>query len=161
MGLNAEQSGAVTPGHLAAWVTDNVLADAGVQFNNVYGKFVSTLQNVNFNAANTDNAIPIRLPLGYTRYRIEQILISGASTSISSATCGVFTGTGATGITIVANTAVTITQTGSDVANNMQSLTPSNQNTAAYSDSILYFRTITAEGSTATASVSIFYQPLP
>lgn len=160
--INAEQSGQVTPGHLVAWVTDNVVGDAGVQFINAYGKFVVTLQNVNFNAANHDNAIPINLPFGYTRYRLEQIIISGASASISAATCGVFSQPAGAGLQIVTSgTALTVTQTGGDVANNMQVITPNNQSTMALIDAIIYFRTQTAEGAPATASVSVFYQVLP
>jgi hypothetical protein len=160
--INAQQSGRITPGHLAAWVTDNVLADAGVQFNNAYGKFVSTVQNVNFNAGNTDTVIPINLPLGYTRYRVEQIFISGASASIATATCGVFTAAGAGGVSIVtAGTAITVNQTGSDVPNNMQSLPVNNSLTQYFIDGVLYFRVGTAQGAPATASVSVYYQPLP
>lgn len=159
---NAKQSGQVTPGHLAAWVTDNVLSDAGVQFNNTYGKFVFTLQGVNFNLANNDNPININLPLGYTRYRIEQIIISGASGPLSTATCGVFTQAGAAGTPIVTSgSAITVTTGAADTANNMQSLTINNQSTAAYNDLMLFFRTQTPQGAPATGSVSIFYQPLP
>lgn len=159
---NAKQSGQVTPGHLAAWVTDNVLSDAGVQFNNTYGKFVFTLQGVNFNLTNNDNPININLPLGYTRYRIEQIIISGASASLSTATCGVFTAAAAGGTAIVTSgTAITVTSAANDTANNMQSLTINNQAIAAYSDPILFFRTQTPQGAPATGNVSIFYQPLP
>lgn len=159
---NAKQSGLVTPGHLAAWVTDNVLADAGVQFNNTYGKFVSTLQGVNFNSGNNDNAVSINLPLGYSRYRIEQIIISGASASLSTATCGVFTQQGANGVPIVTtSTAITVTSSLNDTNNNMQVLTVNNQSTLAFSDTVIYFRVQTPQGSPALGNVSIFYQPLP
>lgn len=159
---NAKQSGLITPGHLAAWVTDNVLADAGVQFNNTYGKFVATLQGVNFNATNFDNPININLPLGYTRYRIEQIIISGASATLTTATCGVFTLPGATGTAVVTSgTGVTVSSGLNDTVNNMQLLTVNNQTTMSLSDVIIYFRTQTPQGVIATGNVSVFYQPLP
>lgn len=156
------QSGLVTPTHLASWTTDGVVQDAGVQFSNAYGKFVSPIIAVNFNLANNDNPIPINLPTGYTRYRIEQIIISGATASLSTATCGVFTGTGVTGVAIVTSgTAITVAQQPADTNLNMQSLGVNNQNTMALSDPVIYFRTQNAEGIAAQANVSIFYQPLP
>jgi hypothetical protein len=156
------QNGQVTPQHLAAWTTDGVIQDAGVTFVNTYGKFVSTLVGVNFNATNQDNPININLPAGYTRYRIEQILISGASASLSTATCGVFTATAAGGVAIVTSaTPITVTQTAADTNQNMQSLTINNSSTLAYNDPTLYFRVQTPQGSAALGNVSIFYQPLP
>jgi len=156
------QSGSVTPGHLASWTTDGIAQDAGVALTNLYGMLVSGVIAVNFNAGNTDTAIPINLPAGYTRYRIHGINISGASASLSSATCGVFTAQAAGGVAVVTSgTAVTITTSLADTSNNAQSLTVNNQNTIALSDPVLYFRVQTPQGVPATANVSIFYQPLP
>src|SRR5215472_882570 len=88
------QSGSVTPGHLASWTTDG----------NVLG--------INFNASNSDTPIPILLPAGYSRYRIEQIIISGPTAALNTATCGVFTATGGGGTAVVTSgTGVTITST--------------------------------------------------
>lgn len=156
------QSGQVTPQHLAAWVTDGVIEDAGVTFANTYGKFVSSLVGINFNATNSDNPININLPAGYTRYRIEQIILSGASASLTVATCGVFTAMGAGGTAIVSSgSSITVSQTVTDTINNMQSFTIQNQNTMFYNDPVLYFRVQTPVGSAALGNVSVFYQPLP
>ncbi len=156
------QSGNVTPLHLAAWTTDGVIQDAGVTFANTYGKFVATITGVNFNTTNQDNPININLPSGYTRYRVEQILISGASASLSTATCGVFTATAAGGVPIVTTgTAITVTQTAADTNLNTQSFTINNQNTMSLSDPTLYFRVQNPQGSAALGNVSIFYQPIP
>jgi len=161
-GGNTIQSGLVTPGHLVSWTTDGVVQDAGVNLGSTYGTFVSGLTNINFNATNTDNPIPINLPAGYTRYRIENILISGASGTLSTATCGVFTQPAAAGVAVVTTgTAITVTASAADTNNNMQSLTINSQNTLALSDTVLYFRVQTAQGSAATANVFIFYKPLP
>ena len=156
------QSGTVTPGHLASFVTDGVVGDAGVTLSNTQGQFVAVSTNINFNAANTDNPISINLPAGYTRYRISNILISGSSGTLASCTCGVFTGVGAGGNAVVAGgTAVTITTNVLDANNNMQFLTVIQQNTTAWSDIVLYFRVQAPQGVAATASVSIRYEPLP
>jgi hypothetical protein len=155
------QSGNVTPGHLASFVTDGVLQDSGVALTNLYGALVSVIQNVNFNVI-ADSLIPIGLPFGYSRYRILQITISGATGILTTATCGVFTAPGASGVTVVAaNTAVTINNALIDTNNNMQSLTIQNQNTLALSDPALYFRVQNAQGTLQTANVSVFYQPMP
>ena len=156
------QSGNVTPGHLASWTTDGVIQDAGVTFTNTYGLFQSTVQQINFNATNTDNPIPINLPAGYTRYRIDRILLSGATASLSTATCGVFTQTAAAGTAVVTTgTAITVTQTAGDTNNNLQSFTINNQNTLAFIDTTLFFRVQNPQGSPALGNVTIFYQPLP
>ena len=156
------QSGNVTQNHLATWVTDGVIADAGVTFVNTYGMFSYTKQSINFNASNSDNPLLINLPAGYTRYRIHQILISNASQTLSTATCGVFTQAAAAGVAIVTSgSSITVTQSAEDTVNNMQALTINNQNTMSLIDTTLYFRVQTAQGAPATGTVTIFYQPLP
>jgi hypothetical protein len=160
--MSVEQSGLVTPGHLVSWTTDGVVQDAGFSYSNSYGALSSIVQNINFNSASTDNPIPINLPAGFTRYRINLILISGATASLSTATCGVFTAQAAGGTAIVTTgTAVTVTQTAGDTNENMQLLTVNDMNTMFFIDTVLYFRVQTAQGSPALATVSIFYQPLP
>lgn len=159
---SVEQSGLVTPGHLTSWTTDGVLQDAGVTFSNSFGLMAYTKSAINFNAANTDNPLLVNLPAGYTRYKIRDILISNASATLTTATCGVFTQAAGAGVAVVAgSTAVTVNTAGTDTNNNMQSLTIANQATMALSDTTLFFRTQIAQGSAATADVTIFYQPLP
>jgi hypothetical protein len=62
---------------------------------------------------------------------------------------------------VASGTAITVNQTAGDTNNNMQSLTIVDQNTLALTDTILFFRVQTAQGSAALGNVSIFYQPLP
>lgn len=155
------QSGQVTPTHLVTWTADGVVQDSGLTFTNTYGMFSSTVLQINFNSANTDNPIPINLPQNYTWYRIHQILLYGATSSLNSATCGVFTQQGASGTQVVSSgTAITVTQTTGDTNNNLQAFTINDQNTMALFDTTLYFRVQSAQGSPALGSVSIFYQPL-
>lgn len=108
---------------------------------------------INFNSANTDNLLSFTLPAGINRWRANQIFISNASASISTATAGVFTGAGGTGITIAANQAITITQSAANVNNNLMGLTLTNSTTEAYTSTSLFFRIGTAQGSPATADV--------
>jgi hypothetical protein len=156
------QSGSVVPGHLAAWLTDGVIDDAGVTIANTYAKFLSTIKAVNFNQANVDNLILVKLPATYGRWRCSRIVLSNPSGNLSTATCGVFTGTGGTGTAIVSgSTAITITTNMIDTDDNAQSLTINNQNTEALSDTAIYFRLQTPQGNAAYADVSVFYEPLP
>jgi hypothetical protein len=121
-------------------------------------RFIKTA--VNFNSANTDNAVTITLPTGITRYLITRTMISNASASISTATVGVFTATGGGGQTIAANQAITVTATAADTNNNAMQLSATNANTMAYNDTTLYVRVGTAQGSAATADVIIDIYPL-
>jgi hypothetical protein len=156
------QSGSATPGHLVSWTTDGVVQDAGVTAPNLGSEFVATITAVNFNATNSDNVIDINLPSGFTRWRCNRFIISGASGTLTSATCGVFTQASASGVTIVnGGTGVTINTSLIDTNNNMQTLSPNNQNTLAYSDTVIYFRVQNPQGSAATANVSVYYEPLP
>lgn len=116
------------------------------------------LTGVNFNSANTDNAVSIALPTGISRYAVFRVFINNASASISTATLGVFTATGGGGQTVVGNSSITVTAAGSDQANDMQTLTPTA--TEAFDDATLYVRIGTAEGSAATADVVLLIAPL-
>lgn len=115
---------------------------------------------VNFNVANTDTPLVLSLPSGFTRYRLNGVFITGASASISTATVGVFTGTGGTGTTLVTNSAVTVTSSSEDTNNNMQSLTVNNIGTQSHNQTTLQIRVGTAQGSAATAMVSFYIQPV-
>jgi hypothetical protein len=115
---------------------------------------------INFNSANSDNAIAIPLPAGFTRYRIERVTISGASHSLTTATCGLFTAINAGGVAAVAGaSAISVGATADATANNMQSLTLAS-GTTSFAAATLYFRVQTAEGAAATGDVAILYQPL-
>ena len=145
----------------------NVLAFAGAasgySFDNVVAAPINlrTVAAVNFNSANTDTSLTINLPPGYTRYRISNVIISGSSASISTATFGLFTAAAAGGQAIVANpTAITVTTASEATNNNMQTVAPTNANTESFNQATLFFRVITAQGSAATATVTINYTPV-
>ena len=156
------QSGNVTPQHLASWTTDGVLQDSGVSFINTQGYFRSDVLGINFNATNTDFPIPINLPAGYTRWRAVNIIISGASGTLTTATCSVWTQAGGLGVAIVGNsTAITVTTNLSDTNNNGQVLTLNNANSLFYNDTTIYFRVQNPQGVAATANVLVLYAALP
>lgn len=160
--MSVEQSGQVTPQHLASWTTDGVIQDSGVTFNNTQAFFQSTITNVNFNSANTDNQILINLPVGFTRWRVSQVVLSGASGTLSTATCSLYTQPAAGGFAIVTSaSAITITTSAIDTNNNMQVLSINDQNTLAYSDTAIYFRINGAQGNAAIGNVTVIYAPLP
>lgn len=156
------QSGQVTPGHLASWTTDGVVQDSGVSIGNTYATFRADVLNVNFNATNQDYPVTVNLPAGYTRWRAANIFVSGASGTLTTATCGVFTQAGASGVPIVTSgTALTINTNLSDTNNNFQSFTVNNQNTLSYNDTTVYFRVQNPQGVAATANFTLIFQPLP
>lgn len=126
------------------------------------GKYLVAVKGISFNLANTDNAVAITLPPGTTNYRIEQAIIANASTTLNPATVGLYTATGAGGFAIVtSSTAVTVTSSASNTANNMQVLTVNNQSNQSYSLGTLQLRTQTVSGVNATADVILYIQPLP
>jgi diacylglycerol kinase family enzyme len=127
------------------------------------GRLKVDLVGVNFNAANADNAIAINLPTGFTRWKVDSVIISGASGTLTTATCGLFTAAAAGGVGIVpTGTAITVSNNTADTNNNMQALALfSAAATTAISETTVYFRTQTAEGAAATGNVSIILTPLP
>jgi hypothetical protein len=156
------QSGSVTPGHLWSVTTDGVAQDSGVSFNNTQAIFQSTITNVNFNSANTDNQVLINLPVGFTRWRMQNIYLSGASGTLTTATCGLFTQPAAGGVAIVTSgSAINVNTSSIDTNNNGQVFTINNQNTLFYSDTAIYFRVQNPQGNAATGNITVDYVVLP
>jgi hypothetical protein len=117
--------------------------------------------NINFNAANTDNAVTIALASGVSGYRLNAIYIANASGSLTTATVGVFTATGGGGTAIVTGgTAVTVAAAPGG-SNSIQSLALTAATTTEYTFTTLYFHIGTAEGAAATASAVFYIQPMP
>lgn len=117
--------------------------------------------SVNFNSANTDTSITITLPTGFTRYSVNTVIISGASASLTTATCGVFTAAGAGGTAIVASgSAITVSTASEDTNNNMQQLTSVNSTTNSFTAATLYFRVQNPQGSAATGKVTVRITPV-
>lgn len=121
-----------------------------------------SITGVNFNSANTDNAITITLPAGYTRFRANLCLISHASGTLTTATCGLFTAAAAGGVAIVASgSAITVSTASENTANNVQSLSIATATSSFSGVATVYFRVQTAQGSAATGDVTFVLTPLP
>lgn len=120
---------------------------------------------VNFNAGNADTQIPIVLPPGYTRFRINSVSIVQASQTLTTATFGVFTAAAGAGTAIVnAGTAVTVNTAADNTNNNSQLVASNNQVTQSYTLAAvpsLFFRVGTAQGAAATGTVIVVVQPQP
>lgn len=122
---------------------------------------IVTARTVDFNSANTDTAFPIVLPAGFTRYRVAGLRISGASASLTTATCGLFTAAAAGGTAIVTSGSTITVSTASEATNNnAQQFTINNQNTITHNAATLYFRVQNPQGSAATGNVALIIEPL-
>jgi hypothetical protein len=120
------------------------------------------VDNVNFNATG-DTPITVTLPTGYTRYVVSGLYLSGASASISSSSVGLYTAASGGGTAIVTAATPTVTASADMTNNNTMSMTVINANTESYlvaNEGTLYFHVATAQGSAATANVTLQIRPL-
>lgn len=112
--------------------------------------------NINFNTTNTDNLLTFTLPAGVSRYRINSLLITHASVALSTATAGLFTGAGGTGLGMAANQSLAgLTQTAENTTGNALALSLVSAGTTALNLTTLYLRIGTAQGVAATANVTL------
>lgn len=129
------------------------------------GVLSATITGVNFNSANTDTAIPIVLPPGFTRFAGFRVSISHASQTLTTSTVGAFSTTGGGGLAIVAaGTANTVSTASDATSGNAQTIAAAFASMVAASlptPSTIYFRVGTAQGAAATADVTFDYFPLP
>lgn len=91
------QSGAVTPGHVAIWTTNNVVQDGGALLaaNNTLG----SLRSANFNST-ADQAI--LLPTSIAAFQLTGIVVTNASAPLLTAVGGFYTAASKGGSAIVA-----------------------------------------------------------
>lgn len=121
-----------------------------------------SITGVNFNSGNTDNPITITLPANCTRFLVRDCIISHASASLTTATAGLFTAAAGGGTAIVtAGSAITVSTASENTLNNAQGMTINNMLTQSYNVATLFFRVANAEGSAATANVTVRVTPLP
>jgi hypothetical protein len=162
-------SGAITAfaGQTVASATwNNVHADLGTSIQQLGQGLFGISSNlfikgsVNFNAGNTDTAFTVPIPTGFIRYQVIAIIISGASGTLTTATCGVFTATGGGGVAIVtAASGITVSTAAENTLNNSQGLVVNNAAAQSYTANPLYFRVATAQGVAATGIVTIVVRP--
>lgn len=97
MGGNVQQSGNVTPGHLAKWTSSGVISDAGPLATNQ--RVLAYLQGADFNSVQDQ---PLIVPGTVTAFQLTGIIICNASIPISAAVGGFYPALSKGGIPIVA-----------------------------------------------------------
>lgn len=121
-------------------------------------------KTVNFNSGNSDTVFPLLLPVGFVRFQVSSVKISGASGSLTTATAGLFTGIAGAGVAIVTGASALTVNTAADATNNnAQAMTVNNANTETYlvaSVPNLYFRVANPQGVPATANVTLAIDPV-
>lgn len=152
-----QQSGSITPGHLAEWVTTGVIKDSG--FARYGSAYLAAISGADFNS--TADQI-IQFPNTITAFNISAILITNASLSLTTAVGGFYPTTAKGGTAIVANTQVYSSLT--TAAKLLSATLAANAATTRYSSSnvdnidgylSIYLSLTTAQAVAATADVYI------
>ena len=149
--MPVEQSGSVTPGHVAVFASDNVLMDGGA--NAFSDRVLASLLNADFN---TTADQPLALNPLLKAFQITGILITNASISLSTAVGGFYPQADKLGTEIVANTQVYNTlSTGQKLlAATLTAFATGNQFTRdILPDWAVYLSLTTEQGVAATADV--------
>lgn len=147
------QSGNVTPGHLAKWVTDGVVADNGP---NPYSQRVlASFLGADFN---TTTDTPILLPTTLQAFQLTGILVTNASVSLTAAQGGFYPQAFKAGMAVVANTQAYSFLTDSQLLLNATLTSYAQQqrfSRTQFIDWAIYLSLTTAQGIAATADIYI------
>lgn len=154
-GGNIQQSGNVTPLHVAQWTTDGVLQDGGP----LLGPSETKLAQLLGANLNTTNDQPIAIPTTITKFQLTRIVVTNASLSLTTAAGGFYPQPAKGGTALVANTQVYSSLTAASALLNPTLTTYAN--TTALTASILtafsiYFALTTAQGAACTADIYLF-----
>jgi hypothetical protein len=111
----------------------------------------------------TDQALTVTLPSGYTKYKVLQILVYEASTSLTTAAGGIYTAAAKGGVQVVPSSQAysAITATTADTLAGAVSLSQTNSNGMWLTDTTLFFSLTTPQGSAATAKIVVYIMILP
>lgn len=124
------------------------------------GRIGLWLTAVNANSANTDNAVTVGLPSPYTKYQVTVLRLYNPSTSMTTATAGLFTSTGGGGFAITANAAISgLTTNSVETAGAVLNMTILGT-TAYFTSATLQLRIGTAQGAPATFDAYVEIIPL-
>jgi len=96
--MSIEQSGNVTSGHLATWITNGVVGDGGSPIGSAF--VLASLLSADFN---TTADQPIALPSTVNYFALTGIIIAAASTSLTTAAGGFYPTTSKGGSAIVSS----------------------------------------------------------
>ena len=146
------QSGNITPGHIATWVTDGYLQDGGPPIG-PSEIVIARLLSANFNTIN-DQAIP--LPSNIVKINFTRIIVTNASLSLTTAQGGFYPQPSKAGTALVASGQAYSALTGASVL--MNPTLTSGANTTLYTSSNLtnfsvYFSLSIAQGVAAVADI--------
>jgi hypothetical protein len=148
------QSGNVTPGHLAAFVTDGVIGDGGPPLGQSE-TVLAQLLAANFNVT-TDQTIA--LPPTITKFCLTRLIVTNPSLSLTTAVGGFYPAPSKGGTSIVANTQV---YSGLTAASKLINPTLTSFGTGTAFDATLltsfsiYFALTTPQGVACTADIFI------
>ena len=155
-----QQSGNVTPGHLAVWTTGGVIQDGGSFL--ASQKVLAAFFNANFNTIADQ---PLILPSAITAFQLTGIIVTNASVSLTTAAGGFYPAASKGGTAIVSSAQVYSALTSANLL--MQPTLSSFAQSARFSSANLglslvangqngltvYLSLTTAQGSSATADV--------
>lgn len=141
-------------GNFDSWYMDCDLTMAAM-IRGEWGHVIGQSQGQNLNSANSDVAVDI--PIG--KYTVRRVVITNPSTSLAAslATLGVFTGAGATGITVVSLATMTALTSATKFIDAVIAATPL---TDVLTAAQLFIRTGIAHGSAATVDVYVIGEML-
>jgi len=151
MGGIVQQSGNVTPGHLAKWVTSGVIADAGPL--GASQRVLAVLQGADFNSAQDQ---PLNIPNTVRAFQLTGLIVTNASTSLTTAVGGFYPQFSKAGSAIVAAGQIYSALTGANLLLNA-TLTAfalsARFSSALLPTSQIIFSLTTPQGAPATADI--------
>ena len=153
MGGNVQQSGNVTPGHLAKWTTSGVIQDAGAQI--AGQRVLAVLQGADFNSVQDQ---PLNIPNTITAFQLTGIIITNASISLTTAAGGFYPQFSKAGSAIVAAGQVYSSLTTANLLLNATLTAFANSarfSTALLPTSQIIFSLTTPQGAPATADIYV------
>ena len=139
------------------------IAQSGSTTYALSASYILVSQNVVFTNANSDTAFTIQLPTGFTKYACNQLRISSATATLTTATCGVFTATGGGGTALLATSAIAVSNGTDGTSNNMQAINTTSSTNISFTLAgfpTLYFRVLNAAIGAATATVQLIIIPI-
>lgn len=147
------QSGNVTPGNLATWVSPGTLADGGPPLGQSE-TVLARLLGANFNTTG-DQTIPLPSS-GVTRFNLTRIIVTNPSLSLTTAQGGFYPQPGKAGTAIVSAAQAYSTLTAASKL--LNPTLSSTANTTVYDATILtsfsiYFALSVAQGAAATGDI--------
>lgn len=150
-----QQSGNITPGHLAIWSTTGVVQDGGVLPTGA--RVLASGRGYSFN---TTNDQPITLPQRISAFQLTSILVTNASISLTTAQGGFYPRAAKAGTAIVAAGQAYSALTGNTVILNptLAGSAGTTRFSSANLNSIagllaIWFSLTTAQGAAATADI--------